>query len=322
MRVNPNRTAIAAALSLTTLLTACGGGGGGSTSTTSSTGSTTSTASAGAAATPQYATGSQELAAFTQLNSMRQQCGFPAVSENTLLDTAAANHYQYMVDNQVTGHYETQGNPGFTGVTPQNRATVVGYSYGAGEANGSYTGGSGGALAIIGLASLPYHSAGIFSSFAEVGMKYGTFAGGLDAFEMMTGSGATTHVLQGSPITFPCQGTSGVDYEGASIENPTPTINGTAFSQWGTPIAVIGNTGDTVTLTSGTLIDPNNNSIALNLLDSANDSNHELPTYVASAFPSVPLKPNTTYMATLAGTDNGVTFTRQFSFTTGSQGQF
>ena len=136
------RLAIASALVLTTLLAACGGGGGGSapagTATSSSTSTTTSSASTGTLATAQYPAGSPELAAFNQLNAMRQQCGFPAVKENTLLDAAANNHYKYMVDNQVTGHYEVSGNPGFTGVTPLARATFVGYAYQASEENSAF----------------------------------------------------------------------------------------------------------------------------------------------------------------------------------------
>lgn len=326
------RAAMVAALSLTTLLAACGGGGGagGSAPAASTTSTTTSsTTSTGTLAAPQYPAGSQELAAFNQLNSMRQQCGFPAVRENTLLDTAANNHYTYMVDNQVTGHYEVSGNPGFTGVTPQNRATAVGYAYGAGEENAGLNSNVGGAVSVLGLASVPYHLADMFTPYSEVGLKYGTFIVGPSAssyvFEMMTGGGAAPQTFYNTPLTFPCQGTTGVDYESSGPENPEPTINGTVFNvstPIGTPIALIGNVSDTVVLTSGSLTDPNNNQIALNLLDSANDSNHEMPAYAAAAFPTSALQANTTYVATLTGTINGNTFTRQFSFTTGAQGQF
>lgn len=326
------RAAMVAALSLTTLLAACGGGGGGggsapAASTTSTT--TSSTTSTGTLAAPQYPAGSQELAAFNQLNSMRQQCGFPAVRENTLLDTAANNHYTYMVDNQVTGHYEVSGNPGFTGVTPQNRATAVGYVYGGDEENTSHNTNIGGDLSIIGLASVPYHLVGLIGEYADAGMKYGTFISGPSGssyvYELMLGASAIPPSYSNTPMTFPCQGTTGVDYEASGPESPEPTINGTVFNvstPIGTPIALIGNVSDTVVLTSGSLTDPNNNQIALNLLDSANDSNHEMPAYAAAAFPTSALQANTTYMATLTGTINGNTFTRQFSFTTGAQGQF
>lgn len=326
------RTAMVAALSLTTLLAACGGGGGGggSAPTASTTTSpTTSTTSTGTLSTAQYPAGSAELAAFNQLNAMRQQCGFPAVNENTLLDKAANNHYTYMVDNQVTGHYEVSGNPGFTGVTPQNRATAVGYVYGGDEENTSRSSNIGGNLSIIGLSSVPYHLVGLFGAYVDAGMKYGTFISGPSGssyvYELMLGAGANPPSYSSTPMTFPCQGTTGVDFEASGPENPEPTINGTVFNvstPIGTPIAMIGNTSDTIVLTSGSLTDPSNNQIALNLLDSANDSNHEMPAYAAAAFPTSALQANTTYMATISGTINGNTFTRQFSFTTGNQGQF
>lgn len=319
---------LASSLALTTMLAACGGGGGGGASTTASTSTTTSNTSTGTLATPQYPAGSQELAAFNQLNSMRQQCGFPAVNENTLLDTAANNHYTYMVDNQVTGHYEVSGNPGFTGVTPQNRATAVGYAYQASEENSAFNSNVGGNLSIIALSSVPYHLALLFQPYSEVGLKYGTYVVGATnssyVFEATLGSGVSLQTLSNAPLTFPCQGTSGVDYESSAPgENPTPTINGTAITgTMGTPIAIEANAGDTVLLTSGYLKDPSNNTIAMNLMDSSNDSNHELGANTAVAFPSNALLPNTTYVASLAGTVNGNTFTKQFSFTTGAQGQF
>lgn len=325
---------LASSLSSATLLAACGGGGGGGGSS-----SPVATASApvpaasqpvtgnGTLASPQYAAGSPELAAFNQINAMRQQCGFPAVKENTLLDKAANNHYMYMVDNQVQGHYETQGNPGFTGVTPQNRAAAVGYPYGAGEEITGLNTNAGGVVSVIRLASLPYHVADLFTPYTEVGVQYGpgNASNQYYLFELMIGAGQSTPLLQNAPLTFPCQGTTGVDYEAAGPEGPEPTINGTVYNvstPVGTPIAIIGNPSDTIALTNATLTDPSGASIALNLLDSADDSNHELPPSAAAVFPTSALQPNTTYMATISGTINGNTFTRQFTFTTGNQGQF
>lgn len=58
----PRLAAMACVASLALLLTACGGGGG-STAATTGTGVTASTTNSGSLATPQYAAGSQELAA-------------------------------------------------------------------------------------------------------------------------------------------------------------------------------------------------------------------------------------------------------------------
>ncbi|BAP89094.1 SCP-like extracellular [Burkholderiales bacterium GJ-E10] len=115
------------AISSAVVLSACGGGGGGSASPTPATppGPTTSTATAqgnvGTLPSPEYAAGSNELAAFQQLNQMRQECGFPSLADNSLLDKATTNHLNYMIANNSWSHYETQGNPDFTGYAPSNR---------------------------------------------------------------------------------------------------------------------------------------------------------------------------------------------------------
>ena len=323
-----NHFAIGAALALTALLSACGGGGGGSTSTNTASSGGTSTGS-GTLTSPQYTAGSPELAAFNQLNTERQQCLFPAVSENTLLDQAAANHMAYMQDNAYVGHNETSGNPGYTGATPQARAQYVGYATAggfAGELNGEFTTDVGGSLSVVAFTSVPYHEALFFTPTNDFGMTYNTVTLGPSATyyvpEITTGYEGTAPALSSSPLTFPCQGTTGVDYESAQAESPAPLGINTQTNPIGTPIAVIGNITDTIVLSSGQLTGPGGTVINLDLLDSANDTNHEMQPYEASAFPASPLQPNSSYSATITGTINGTAFSRNFSFTTGNQGQF
>ena len=122
--------AIAALLALA----ACGGGGGSGGGTGAaapasgaSTPSTTSTATSANVSTPQYAAGSAQLADLTQVNAERQQCGFPALTENTQLDTAASNHAKYMGQNGSVTDAETSGISGYTGTTYASRAVAAGY---------------------------------------------------------------------------------------------------------------------------------------------------------------------------------------------------
>ena len=339
-RPSPKLTALVASLSLTTLLAACGGGGGGgSTPTTSTTSSTApTTTNTGTTATPQYAAGSQELAALNQLNAMHQQCGFQTVSENTLLDQAAGNHMGYMADQKTLTHFETvSADPHYTGYYPSDRMTHVGYAVAGGnQATEDYANSTtniGGALGVIGLASVPYHLSSIFYPLAETGVSYQAlnFGPANPAYTLLmdfgnNASGApAAPSFANAPLTFPCSGTTGVDYESASAENPTPYVNGQPVNlvtqPIGTPITVVGNLNDTVLLNSGSLVGPSGNQTALNLTDSSNDPNKTLAPFAAFAFPTNPLQPNTTYSVTLTGTDNGTPFNRNFSFITGSQGQ-
>lgn len=324
--------AVAPAILLTALLAACGGGGGGSSTPTSTSGAGTSTSSSGTdtLTTPQYAAGSAQLAAFNQLNQERQACGFPTVSENTLLDQAATDHMTYMQDNAIIGHSEVTG-PGYTGATPQARAVYVGYvtpgagGY-AGELIAPFTADVGGALSVVALSSVPYHEAGLFIPTRDFGMTYNTVRLGPSATdyvaEITTGDQGTAPALTSDPLTYPCQGTTNVDYESAQVESPAPLGIDTGTNPVGTPIAVVGDMGDTVVLSSGQLTGPGGSVITLDLLDSANDSNGEMPANAAAAFSASPLQPNTSYGATITGTVNGVAFSRNFTFTTGNQGQF
>ena len=319
------RAALLVALSLSMLLAACGGGGGGGAPTasvtsqpTSSPAPTSTSGTNGTLTTPQYAAGSQELAAFNQLNAMRQQCGFPALKENTLLDASTANHMQYMINNSYIGHYEVVGNPGFTGSVPQSRAQYVGYVGSVGEVLDSFSTGSGGAYAILQLSSAPYHLAGLFFPSTDIGMKYGALNSTYDAYVADFGA-VTPAQYQNSPLTYPCQGVTGAAYANTSGETPNPIINGqTVQFPIGTPVAIVGNASDTIALSSGTMTDPGGSVINLDLLDSATDGNHEIASFAAVAFPASPLQPNTTYNVSLTGTDNGTPFSRNFSFTTGN----
>lgn len=325
--------AFATSILMTALLAACGGGGGGSASSNVASSGGTGGSAGGATGTlssPQYTAGSAELAAFNQLNAERQQCGFPTVSENTSLDQAAVNHLTYMEDNKVpNGHTELTGNPGFTGVNPQARAQAVGYGTAGGyvgEVNGPFTTDVGGALSVVALTSVPYHEAVLLTPTTDFGMDYSSMVMGPTTTyyvpEIMNGYQGSAPALSNAPLTYPCQGATDVDYESAQMESPAPLGINTGTNPIGTPIAVMGNVTDTIVLSSGQLAGPGGTVINMDLLDSSDDSNGEMQPYEAAAFATSPLQPNTSYSATITGTINGTVFSRNFTFTTGSQGQY
>nr|WP_297471435.1 hypothetical protein [Acidithiobacillus sp.] len=249
---------------------------------------------------------------------MRQQCGFPALKENTLLDASTANHVTYMIDNSYYGHYETASSPGFTGATPQVRAQYVGYSGSVGEVLSLVKTNAGGVTAIQSLSVSPYHLAEMLSPVTDAGMRYAPLNSTYDVFASDSGA-LTPAQYQNSPLTFPCQGITGAPYANTLGETPNPIINGQAVQfPIGTPVAIVGNASDTIALSSGTMTGPGGSAINLDLLDSATDGNHEIASFAAVAFPASPLQPNTTYNVSINGTDNGTPFSRNFSFTTGN----
>lgn len=325
------------AFAATLALAACGGGGGGgsndsaSGSDNSSSGSGNAgnppppSASTGNVATPQYANASAQAAIFNTINSKRQACGFPALTENTLLDKSSQAHADYIGDNGGTiTDSEISTNAGYTGANYATRATAVGYPAGTvdvfGESAGYWTNstlseaeyGTGIANA---WSSGVYHVGAFVWPVTQIGIGWNETTA--NTYPEAHGVITLTNLqpMSGSlPLMFPCDGATDVPYQDVG-ETPTPpNSNGTL----GPALAVSANSGDTVTLTSGTLTDSSGNVLTLQVLNSATDTNKLIGTYEARAYPVSPLLPNTKYSAVLSGTYNGSPFTRTGSFTTKS----
>ncbi|CAG9208332.1 SCP domain-containing protein [Paraburkholderia tropica] len=321
------------AFAATLALAACGGGGGGSDSSSgtnnSSTGagntSSATTTTSGNVGTPQFAANSAQLTIFNSLNQYRQQCGFPTVAENTNLDTAAQAHAAYLGLNNVVSDTEDSSKAGYTGTTYSDRATKAGFPQGAFStgvsaggiySNATLTEAEYGTRLLnswlagvyhVAVASWPISAVGVGESETTAnGFPVAWGSVSMANYQTMTSSG---------PLTFPCQGTTGVPYATAVGETPTPP---NTSGQWGTPVSVTGNNGDTVRLVSGTMTDTSGTVITLQLLDSSNDPNNVLPAFEAVAYPASALQPSTTYTVSLTGTYNGASFSRSFTFTTGS----
>lgn len=310
-------------------LSACGGGGGGGDSSTqSNTGGNSTppqTATSANVSTPQYAADSVELGIFNTINQQRQACGFPALTENTTLDKASAKHASYILQNNgAITDTEVAGNPGFTGVSYSDRASALGFPVSSasvgGESAGFYTNAQwtgtqyGSQLALSWMSGV-YHSSIATMPVTEIGVGVSQIT--YNGFPQLAAANSVANYqpMSGSlPLTFPCQGTTGVAYS-ATGEIPTPPNTSGSF---GTPISVSGNATDTVVLSTATMLDPAGNSIPLNILNSSTDPNHEVSIYEAKAYPSLPLTANTTYTVSLTGTRNGTPFSRNYTFTTGN----
>ncbi|TDN59088.1 CAP domain-containing protein [Paraburkholderia sp. BL10I2N1] len=321
---NSKTTLTALAITAALALSACGGGGGSSSDASAASSPPSQTATSANVSTPQYAAASAQLAVFNLLNQQRQQCGFPALTENTTLDQAAQAHAAYMGQNgaQITDT-EVSGNPGFTGVTYADRAVHFGYpqsTYIGGVSGGYYTNATLTATAYgqqlaYGWLSGVYHIAVGAWPITTIGIGWNqTTFNGFPVIQSTLTIANLQAMTTTAPLTFPCQGTTGVAYS-AGGETPTPP---NTSGNWGTPVAVAGNPTDTIRLLSGTMTDTSSNVITLKLLDSANDPNKLLPTFEGVAYPATPLSPNATYSVSITGTVNGIPFSRSFTFTTGN----
>jgi hypothetical protein len=324
------------ALASALALTACGGGGGGGNSGASGTGNSSSGSGSGGSSsgsstatgnvsTPVYTSASAQSAVFNTINAKRQACGFPALTENTLLDKSSQAHADYIGANGGTiTDSEISTNTGYTGANYATRATAAGYPASTvdvfGESAGYWTNstlseadyGTGIANA---WSSGVYHVGAFVWPVTQIGIGWNETS--VNNYPEAHGVITVTNLqpMSGSfPLMFPCDGATNVPYQDVG-ETPTPpNSNGTL----GPTLAVSANSADTVTLTSGTLTDSSGNVITLQVLNSATDTNKLIQKYEARAYPASPLLPNTKYSAVLSGTYNGTPFTRTGSFTTKS----
>jgi hypothetical protein len=330
------------AVSLAVLLAACGGGGGSGTgSTTTPTPSDPFIPSTITVATtiPNY-TG-EELAAYNTLNNARTTCGFGGLNQNTLLDTAAQNHNFYMATNNVFGHGESAGLPGFTGANSFNRAIAAGYpavtlseniaaKFGVAVTKTGY-----GAIGMKGLLAAPYHLNGLMDVDREVGISVrssGPLGSGADYIvsgftpavwlSISAGSTLTLPAQKQSStkvLTYPCNGITGTAYQlDAETPNPVPSRN-LAVEPIGQPIFVQVREGRTLVVTSVSVTGPTGPAVELlPTMTNLTDPNLRLTPNEAIIMPSRPLAPNTSYFVVINGTNNGLPFTESFSFSTGS----
>ena len=331
------------------VLSACGGGGGGG-------------GGNGTAAPPppadtlgistivtqipvaNYAPGSEALSAFTLLNSERSTCGFGLLAQSTQLDNAAGNHAKYLVVNSQQGQYETSGMPSFTGVDPAYRVLWAGYLASSTSAYGQpseaativpstnvLAGAGRGATRV--LMAAPYHLIDMFRGYRDVGASAvlastwppaANYA--VHVFNFATPA-AWSPQLPGARdvLTYPCQGSTGINYQLAADEIPSPVQNRNLISvPVGHPIMIAVRNGQTLTITSSNLIKVSTGAaVALRApYTKATDPTNSAYLYANEGFvlPDVPLEPSTQYQATITGTNDDIAFSRIFTFWTGTGG--
>jgi uncharacterized protein YkwD len=312
------------ALCSTIVLTACGGGG----SATGSAGPSIATQRSisadvaavtdlvGAVPAPSYPAGSNEWLAFQRLNRNRSTCGFGLLAQNAQLDAAATAHVKYVIGNQIVTHYETASSPGFSGTSPKARAAAAGYVGSVGEelAAGLLIPSifPRGDVITEMLMNVPYHAVVALEGMRDVGIA-------TDAGVIVMDPGVKTGAaLQSAPgvRTYPCDGISDVR-PSVGNEEPSPFPSEAAGTQWGPTISVVGKAVRVAvaSITGGT------GSVAIKAIlgDGATKDPLGLCTGTNACIVPQPLQAGTDYQVHLEGTDAGIPFTTDFTFTTASQ---
>lgn len=182
-----------------------------------------------------YTASSEEENAFNPLNAERSLCGFGYLTQNVLVDAAARSHADWQLINWTNSHYESYGTTGYTGDNGGNRIEYQGYTnlagYGddIGMKNGSNVKTGYGERSIRGLLSAPFHSRSLLGNFRDVGfaVRNNVDAGSANAAVVSqinlaySSTAGKQQPASEEVITYPCQGTTGVNYR-LRNESPNP----------------------------------------------------------------------------------------------------
>lgn len=329
------------------MLTACGGGSGGSatsenTPTASQPVSQPSVAIITAAPpTPTYAVGSEELAAFDQINLSRSKCGFGTLRQNQAIDMAVLNHVTWESENSTFSHYETPNTTGFTGADPGARLNYAGYKWTSfGEVMSGLPVALKAGFGLHGMRLLlaaPYHLMGLMQGSREIGISVKTsgptgsgtdipYPSAASATWLVAdmGSNVATFPFQVQSttdvLTYPCQGITNTVTK-LENESPNPITNrNLSTTPIGQPVFVQVAAGQTLSITTASIVTTigSNPVLVAKTLTAANDDNHMITGNQAIIIPDAPLAANTEYSVTIQGTNNGAMFLKSFTFTTGA----
>ncbi|WP_250511795.1 CAP domain-containing protein [Caballeronia sp. GACF4] len=333
------------AIAATALLAAaCGGGGdhGGAATTpsgSSSPGSNTSGngstatpvaislltptgASAGGVPAP---TGDVVNDSFAFINAMRNQLSLSSLKFVSQVATAAQNHALYMQSTNGIGHYETAGQPNYTGVTPSDRVAAVGYTTNSvGEIAAGYTGAfHSSTQAIDGLFDAPFHRS-IFL-FDTTGVGVGQ-AANTDPVKFSTLVADFVDYVAATPdnklIAYPYEGQTNVKPSWEANESPNPMANAPQYimKTVGYPVTLSAANNGAFSNVKFAITDALGAAVPCEEIDNSNNSES---TRLAMCTPYAPLVANTTYKVAVTGSLSNTSFAAtpfsvSWSFTTGA----
>jgi uncharacterized protein YkwD len=299
-----------------------------------------------------YPAGSDRLEVFNLLNKERARCGFGMLNHNAILDKAAENHLEYtrlnISSNGGFSHRQVLGSPGFTGISPSDRAIPLGYGNArsfVGESAASANAINAGvnnrgmaADALKWLLNAPYHALDLMNNYQDVGMGYGLvsevpYPSGsiLNRAYLIANPGRVDYSSSEQNLaadtvrTYPCQGSTDIKrILTGEIPNPVSPRN-LATNPIGSSIVIHVKNGNTLLITGASMTNVATGApiALLPALTKANDPN---PGYLQSDSAIImadkPLEAMTDYKVTISGTNNGVAFQRVFQFQTGKDIMF
>ncbi|WP_322009416.1 CAP domain-containing protein [Paraburkholderia sp. J12] len=311
------------------VLAGCGGGGG-SSSTTTGPGSSASQAPAVALiAAPGVVgagtfvpTGDTVTDTLAYINNMRAQVGLPPLASQPGVAQAATNHSLWEQDNNTVGHYETSGQPGYTGYSPLDRVNLYDSTDSVGEVTAGFSGPFASSTeAIEALFDAPFHrTVMLFDSvYAGVGVANAATTSQLSTLTVDFAS-YKPFIADPQLVAWPYNSMTGVDTSWFANESPNPMAASPAYEDTvvGYPVTLSGGDNAAFSNVKFAITDATGAPVACQETDSSNNAE---ATREAMCVPFSPLKTSMTYKVNVTGslsnTSLGATpFSVSWSFTT------
>ena len=320
------------ALSLT--LAACGGGGGGGNSNSTPTTPTNPTPPTNPSPITMMPAVSSSLQTYTPvgdvaidslgwLNAVRQTVSLRVLPQNASVAQASQNHANYLTVNQTSGHYETQGTPGYTGVDPLSRVTALYNTNLVGEVVVTWSGTFSDTLGPVKtLFDAPFHRIIMLTDFGVAGSAYSTNTSNpsLPYSAMNIDLADYVQTLPSNElVAYPYSGELNTPTGWVANESPNPFNNVPQYigQTVGYPVTLQGAYSDTLNLSSFTITAAGGANVPCLAIDHNTSVIGSELNGAAMCIPYSPLNANTPYTANVSGTKNGQTFTVSWSWTTG-----
>jgi hypothetical protein len=328
------RVASAGLLGTLAAMSACGGGGGGSAPAPPPPAPTPSGPLAAVLSVPTpVGYDADRLAAFNRLNEIRLSAGLGMLAQQPLMDQAAQAHADWEIANNVYGHVEQAGTPGFTGAHWYDRDQALGYTPTAGGEVA--TSGYGAVDSVEILANVAYHRA-ILLAIEPVDVGIGRSSQvtsnvseplvldiAVPGDDAVRGQGQLAQPSVGGIVVWPIEGAQAVRTHMGG-ESPNPVAGSDVFAL-GMPVSLTVSNSKVVSVTSFSLTNTTTGDLVPTyLLTNANDPNGLVPTSYVVAIPLTALDSNTSFAVDFEGsvldasTSTSTPLSRAWTFSTGS----